>query len=894
MTVASGTRLGPYEILGQIGAGGMGEVYRARDTRLGREVAVKVLPAAVSSDPDRLKRFEKEARSASALNHPNIVTIHDIGESGGASFIAMEVVEGQTLREVLAEGSVAPKRLLAIAAQVADGLAKAHGAGIVHRDLKPENVMVTRDGLVKILDFGLAKLTQPEDSNRATHAPTVSEGTQPGLVMGTIGYMSPEQATGKPLDFRSDQFSFGAIAYEMATGQRAFVRQSVAETLTAIIREEPDPIGSLAPLTPAPLRWIVERCLAKNPDDRYASTRDLARDLSTLRDRLAEAGSGALGSTAPAVSVARPAGKRLRAVPWVVAAVLGLGLAWRLFSGSPTNAPAIGPMRFSAILPQGVGLSESDIESHSAISPDGRWLVFVGSSGEKERLYLRPIDSIEARPLAGTEGAITPFWSPDSRNIGFYADGRIRKIAVAGGPPQIICDGGIEALASWGSTGQILFIQLGQKKGGLWVVNASGGEPRHLRALDAAREETAFVWPYFLPDGKRFLFITLNRAVDRSRLSLRVGSLDSAETTAVGEVASRVEYSQGNLLQVREGVLLAQPFDTRKLRMTGEPVTLADHVYQFNGPLMAGFSSSQTGVVIYEPSTRASRVSWLDRSGRELERLPLTGAIRSLRLSPDGRSLAMGIDDEKKGSSDIWTYDLERRLPARVTLDPRDEKGPVWSADGQSIFFRCDWNGPPDIYRVSVRSPESATPVVVRPGVQLPSDVSPDGRFLVFTEFVRRTNGDLWLLPLSGDAKPVPLSETPFDKKGARFSPDGRMLAYYSNESGSREVYLRSVEASGERLRVSSGGGTMPRWRRDGRELYYLASDNAVMGVALSSGDRPHADAAAPLFRVEGVVRDYDVSADGQRFLVDVAETDPAPISVLVNWPALLAKENIR
>ncbi len=886
MTLPAGTHLGPYEIVAPLGAGGMGEVYRARDTRLGREVAIKVLPAGVSSDPERLKRFEKEARAASSLNHPNIVTVYDIGETGGASWIAMELVEGRTLRETLADGPVPTKRLLTVAAQAGDGLAKAHGAGIVHRDLKPENVMVTPDGFVKILDFGLAKLTAPEDGSGATAAPTVSGGTEPGIVMGTVGYMSPEQALGRALDFRSDQFSLGSILYELATGRRAFQRGSTPETLSAIIRDEPEPMGTLSPISPVPLRWIVERCLAKNPDDRYASTRDLARDLATLKDRLSEATSGA--SAAAAVSLARPG---LRLVPWALAALFGLGLMWRLIAGSPKSAPAAAPLRFSVTLPQGVALSESDIESHSAISPDGRWLVFVGSSGEKERLYLRAIDSLEARPLPGTEGAITPFWSPDSRHIGFYADGKIQKIAVVGGPPQIICNGGIEGLPSWGSAGQILFMQLGEKVSGLWVVSAGGGEPRRLIATDPSRGETAHLWPYFLPDGRRFLFITMSfRSDDRSRLPLRVGSLDSAETTNVGTVASRVEYAQGYLLHVREGVLLAQAFDERKARMTGEPVALADHVYQFNGPLMAGFSSSRTGVVIYEGSTRSSRLSWLDRIGKELERLPVTGAIRAVRLSPDGRSLAMGIEDEKKGSSDIWTYDFERRLPVRVTLDPRDEKNPVWSADGKSIFFRADWMGPPDIYKISVGSPESAAPAVARPGVQFPEDVSPDGRLLVFTEFIRRTNGDLWLLPLSGGGKPFPLSQAPFDEKGARFSPDGRWLAYYSNESGSREVYLRPVEASGERFRVSSGGGTMPRWRRDGKELYYMAPDNAVMHVALSSGDHPQPGASSPLFRVEGIVRDYDVAADGQRFIVDVAEPDPAPISVLANWPALTAR----
>jgi eukaryotic-like serine/threonine-protein kinase len=890
MRVSAGTRLGPYEILSPLGAGGMGEVYRARDTRLGREVAVKVLPAALSSDADRLKRFEKEARSASSLNHPNIVTVHDIGEAGGASYLAMELVSGQTLRELLAEGALPTKRLLTIGAQVSDGLARAHAAGIVHRDLKPENVMVTRDGLVKILDFGLAKLTEPGDASGATQSPTVSGATEPGLVMGTVGYMSPEQALGRLVDFRSDQFSFGSILYEMATGRRAFRRGSTPETLAAIIREEPEPIASVNPVSPAPLRWIVERCLAKDPDDRYASTRDLARDLATLKDRLSEASSGASAAMAAVLSGARPASKGLRAVPWVLAALLGLVLAWRLLSGSHSVAPALAPLRFSVTLPPGVALSGTDIESHAAISPDGHWLVFAGSSGERERLYLRPIDSLEARPLSGTEGAITPFWSPDSRYIGFYADGKIRKVAVAGGPPQVICDAGIESLPSWGSADRILFVQIGATNGGLYVVNASGGEPRRIMAVDFSHGATAHVWPYFLPDGRHFLFITIGTAQDRSRLPLQVGSLDSTETTKVADVSSRVEYAQGHLLHVREGVLLAQPFDPKNARLSGEPVALADHVYQFNGPLLAGFSASQTGVLVYEPSPSSSRISWLDRTGKELETLPMTGAIRALRLSPDGRTLAMGVEDEKEGSSDIWTYDLARRLPARVTLNPNDEKMPVWSSDGQSIFFRCDWQGPPDIYRVSVRSPDSAAPVVVRPGVQFPEDVSQDGRYLVFTEFMRRTNGDLWLMPLSGDGKPVPIAQTPFDEKGARFSPDGRWLAYYSNESGNREMYLRSVEGSGERLRVSSGGGTMPRWRLDGRELFYLSSDNGVMSVSLSTGSRLQPSAASLLFRVEGVVRDYDVAADGQRFLLDVAEPDPAPLTVLANWPSLLAR----
>jgi eukaryotic-like serine/threonine-protein kinase len=885
MTPAAGARLGPYEIVGPLGSGGMGEVYRARDPRLGREIAIKVLPASVASDPDRLRRFEKEARSASALNHPNLVTVYEIGEAAGTSYIAMELVDGRTVREILAEGPLATRALLAIATQVADGLARAHAAGIVHRDLKPENVMVTRDGFAKILDFGLAKLTEPTKAGWDTVSPTVSGATEPGLVLGTIGYMSPEQALAKLVDFRSDQFSLGAIVYEMVSGRRAFSRDSAPETLTAIIRDEPEPLTSLAPPTPAPLRWIVERCLAKNPDDRYASTRDLARDVANLKDRLAEASSGF--SLSPGAASPSPASRLQRAIPWALAVLLAAGLGWLLLAGSRGRVAPPPPQRFSVRLPDRVALSDSDIESHSAISPDGRSLAFVGTSGEQERIYLRAVDSLEARALPGTEGAISPFWSPDSRQIGFYADGKIQRVAIAGGPPQVICPGGIEALPSWGSSDQILFIQLGPEVGGVWVVSGAGGEPRRIVPVNPGA--IAHLWPQFLPDGRRFFYMSMSPD-DRSRLPLRVGSLDSSKTEDLVPASSRVEYASGCLLQVREGVLVAQRFDAQTLRASGEPVPLAEHVYQFNGPLMAGYSVSQVGTLVYEASTAPSRVVWVDRAGRELERLGLSGAILSVRLSPDARSVAVAVNDDKKGSSDIWTYDFERKVPVRVTLDPRDEKMPVWTADGQSLFFRCDWYGPPDICRVAAHSPESVTRVVARPGVQVPEDVSPDGRFLLFGEFMRRTNSDLWLQPLAG-GDPIPIAQTPFDEKGARFAPDGRWIAYQSNESGSREVYVRSLTEAGERARISSGGGTMARWRRDGREIYYLAPDKAIMRVPLSiSSGRLQPGAAEAMFHVDAELRDFDVAPDGQRFLLDIAEPNPASLTVLSNWPSLLSR----
>jgi Tol biopolymer transport system component len=892
MSLRPGQRLGPYEIVAPLGAGGMGEVYRARDARLQREIAIKVLPAEVASHVERLKRFEKEARAASALNHPNLVTIYDIGSADGVEYIAMELVDGRTLREALAEGALPIRSLLPLAAQAADGLAKAHSAGIVHRDLKPENVMITKDGFVKILDFGLAKLTEPQVSGEVTSSPTVSGATEPGVVMGTAGYMSPEQALGKAVDFRSDQFSLGSILYELATGKRAFQRGSAPETLSAIIRDEPEAIASLAPLAPAPLRWVVERCLAKAPDDRYASTRDLARDLATLRDRLGEASSGT-GVTRPAAPARRGF---LRALPWAIAAALAAGLAWVLSAGRGAPPSAARTVRFSVVVPEGVGFQSGEIESQSALSPDGRYIALVGSSSGRKRIYLRALDSLEFRPIEGTEGGVSPFWSPDSRSLGFFADGKLHRLDLAGGPPRTICDAPfLETLASWGSTGLILYSQIGPQGPGIYAVSAEGGTPRAV--IYKEREKRVGIWPQFLPDGRHFLFLSRDfEAKDDHRWYLSVGSLDSPEITEVSDaIWSRVEYvAPGYLIYARQGALLAQPFDARRFRLSGEATTLAERVYYFNGPAQAGFSMSRAGVVSWEKLRNPSRVAWLDRSGRELEAIGLDGIVGSLRISPDGRTVAASVRDEKVGTSDIWLYDLARKLPMRLTRDEGDEQVPVWSADGTTIYFRGDQFGPPDLFEIRATSPGAGAMLLRREGVQHPEDASPDGRNLIFTEWSRQTDGNLWLLPLSAKGDPKPLAQTPSYEAGARFSPDGRWVAFVSNESGAREIYLMPADGSGERIRISSGGGGMPRWRRDGRELFFLDSRGWLAAVAVRPGASPDPGTPALLFPLDGEVRDYDIDLSGQRFLVDVASAEAAPIGVLLNWPALLAKSNAR
>ncbi|MGE5276405.1 MAG: protein kinase domain-containing protein [Acidobacteriota bacterium] len=885
MTLPIGARLGPYEVLSVLGAGGMGEVYRARDTRLQRDVAVKVLPSDVSSDPQRLKRFEKEARAASSLNHPNIVMIHDVGQADGAAFIAMELVSGQTLREILTDGPPPIRRVLGIAAQVADGLAKAHAAGIVHRDLKPENVMVSGDGFVKILDFGLAKLTQPEDPSGATQAPTVSGETHPGIVMGTVGYMSPEQALGKPLDYRSDQFAFGAILYELATGRRAFARGSAPETLSAIIRDEPAPIEEHNALAPAPLRWIVERCLAKSAEDRYASTRDLARDLANLRDRLFEA------SGAQPRSVAAARRPWFRVAPWLFAGALALALGVTIVARRAPTAPPR-PVRFSVVLPENVAFLSAEVETRIALAPDGQRLAFVGRGPGGDRLYLRRLDTLDARPLENTEGATSPFWSPDGRFLGFFADGKIKKMEASGGPPQVICEAPVACVPAWSRQGVILFAQFAGKRSGIWRVNAAGGEPELLLKTDLAKGETALFWPQFLPDGRHFLHLAIRRAAEAPPgHELRVGSLDPKEaSTVIGPFESRVEYVEpGFLVYVRQGTLLAQPFDPARLVLRGEAVALADGIYSFYGPANAGFSASP-GSVAYETGARPARVAWFSRNGKRLETIDSSSPVSGVRLSPDNRSIALQIEDPKTGTRDLWLRDLARNVSVRLTFDAVDEKNPVWSPDGRMLYYRSDANGAPDVFRLSVGAPGLQTPVYAAPGVQQPEDVSPDGKSLVYTEYYSQVDENLLLLPLSGEQKPATVAATRFRERGARFSPDGQSIAYISDESGEREVYVVPRLGSGKKVRVSVGGGALPRWRRDGRELYYVALDGAVMAVSFAAGSREAPGAPVALFHVEGVIRDWDVASDGERFLIDVGSPEPAPISVLMNWPSLVSR----
>jgi len=869
MALSAGSRLGPYEILAPLGAGGMGEVYKARDSRLGRDVAIKVLPSAFASEPERLKRFEREARSASALNHPNIVTIYDIGSSDSISYIAMELVDGVSMRQLLLRGALPVRRLLQIGIQVADGLAKAHASGIVHRDLKPENVMVTKDGLAKILDFGLAKLSQREGiKSEGNLGSTVSGETEPGLVLGTAGYMSPEQALGKAVDFRSDQFALGAILYEMATGRRAFHRGSKPETLAAVIREDPESISALNIGIPPPLRWIIERCLAKEPRNRYASTEDLAGDLGTLRDHLAEATSG----VAPAAS-----GPRRHWPAVVLLGVAALAIATVSVLRSRTPAAELHSVRFSLRAPpDGFGAF--------GFSPDGSQICFLSAG----RIWLRPLAAPEARVLAGTDGADSGFWSPDGRSIAFFTANRLWRIDLTGGAPVPICDVPDKAgyAGSWGAGGQMLFA--GMRGDAIYRVSASGGKPVAIVKADRARGETRVRWPWFLPDGKSFLYHSSREGASGSLM------FSPAEGPArpLFSLLSRVEYvDPGYLVFVKEGTLLAQRFDARSGVVSGEPFSIADSVDYYLSYGGAAFSTSRSGALAsLTPGTPPRRrLVWLDRAGRLVETLTPAGEIGSGAVDPDGRRVLFGRREPKTGTNDLWILDLERNVETRVTSNPAEDLGGTWLPGGTSIVYVAETGW---LLQLRRRELDTGREVALLPAEAKQFDLGlvPGGAQIAYGHRSDRGDLDVRLVSLSGDQKSSPLLQTAFNEEAAYFSPDGRYVVFSSDESGSREVYVAPVAAVGDKTRISSGWSGFLDWSRDGREILY-SSGQHVMSIQVRTAPSLSLGQPSLLFTLKEGTSLSDISPDGKRFLAVVDEAGPTraealPLHVVLNWTA--------
>jgi serine/threonine protein kinase/Tol biopolymer transport system component len=893
MTLASGTRLGPYEILAPIGAGGMGEVYRARDTRLERTVAVKVLSDQLSKSEEVRQRFEREAKTISQLSHPHICALYDVGREGQTEYLVMEYLEGETLADRLSKGPLPLEQTLRYGIEMSDALDKAHRQGIVHRDLKPGNVMLTKSG-VKLLDFGLAKAIAPAaPQSGLTAFPTIAGGqnlTEAGTILGTFQYMAPEQLEGKEADARTDIFAFGCVLYEMTTAKKAFAGSSQASLISAIMQNDPPPISSVSPMTPPALDRVVRICLAKDPDDRWQSAHDIAGELKWIAE------SSPSGVPAPVAVIARRRNReRLAWLAFAVASLAAIGLAVS-FLRRPSAPPPV--IRFEILPSENAPYAAGDRDLSPAVSPDGRLLAFVGEdSRRKAFVWVRPLDGIVARPLPGTEGADYPFWSPDSRSIGFFSDSRLKKIDAAGGPVQVVCEASSGRGGTWSREGVILFSPSATSP--IYRVAASGGAPAAVLGLDAAHGEDGQRWPHFLPDGRHFLYFSYLGANPESRNQnggIRVGSLDFRETKAVVPQASNPVYIEpGVLLFFRDGNVLAQPFDLKALKTAGDPVPVAENVAHVEAKKLAFFSASSAGVLAYaREAAFQSRLLWLDRQGRQIGSVGEPGDYSDPRLSSDGRRLVLTAVDVAAAHGSIWIYDLSRGARTLFSQAASADFSPVWSPDGSRIAFASERGGAPRLFlRAAGGGAEQS--LLKTTDAEIPTDWSRDGRFLAYAAPNAATGWDVWILPLEGDRKPYPFMQTKADEGTATFSPDGKWIAYDSKESGKSDVYAAPFPGPGERIPISTAGGRDPKWRGDGKEIFYTAEDGKMMAVPIKAGTALEPGVPIALFetrtRNKGGWR-YDVTPDGQRFLVitKVQEQEALPMTVVVNWTARLKR----
>jgi hypothetical protein len=906
--MTSPSTIAHYRITTKLGEGGMGEVWRATDTKLNRDVAIKVIPETYAQDPDRMARFAREAQVLAGLNHPNIAAIYGVEERA----LIMELVPGPTLAERIGQGAIPVEEALPIARQIAEALEYAHDRGIVHRDLKPANIKVTPEGKVKVLDFGLAKALasdnapgDPAASPTLTMRAALAGATMAGVIMGTAAYMSPEQAKGKPVDRRGDIWAFGVVLAEMLTGQRVYSGETVSETLAAVLLKEPDLTG-LPAGTPAGVRGLLRRCLERDPTRRLQA-------IGEARIAIDDAIAGGASEEPPAL---QPAAARSKS-RWLAAAAgaLALGLAALAAVHFSEKPPAAAPVRFQVLPPEkasfggsGVGLVGNGL----ALSPDGKRLAFVVTSAGRGLLWLRPLDSFTAQPLPGTDGALFPFWSPDSRYVGYFADGKLKKIDVSGGPPQTVCDVPNTGIGgSWSRDGVILF---GTNSTGLFRVPQAGGAATPLTALDAGRLEVFHGRPWFLPGGRRYLFYASSRKAENNGIYL--ATLESNDRKLLVRARQGAAYvpplvsgEEGRLLFLRDGTLMAQPMNAGSFELAGEAFPIAEQVG--SSISNAFFSVSANGVLAYRGGGigSADQLLWFDRQGKPAGELGPSGQYSDVALSPDGKRVAVTRLDTQSNNVDLWLLDTARGVPTRFTFDPSREFIPIWSADGSRVVFSSDRGGAVHLFQKSAGGTSGEEPLLKDQDGMEANDWSPDGRYLIYNVLDPKTSRDLWLLPdpgAPGEHKPRPFLVTPFREMQGQFAPGpvgpARWIAYTSDESGRNEVYVQpfsetSAVAAGK-FQISADGGYQPRWRRDGKELYYIATDRRLMAVEVKMGPAFEHGVPKALFqtRIPGDPRSsnfrYAVAPDGKRFLIEsqADELVSEPIDVVLNWTAGLKR----
>jgi Tol biopolymer transport system component len=858
--MSPGSQIAHYRILSKLGEGGMGAVYRATDTRLNREVAIKVLPDVFANDPDYLARFNREAQVLASLNHPHIANIYGVEENA----LVMELVPGQTLEQRIAAGPIPIEEALGIARQIAEALEAAHEKGVVHRDLKPANVKVTPEGIVKVLDFGLAKAADPSGSTPNADSPTLTiRATQAGIIMGTAGYMAPEQAAGKTVDRRADIWSFGVVLYELLTGKTLFTGETISHKLASVLK---DPIDFDTPHAPAPIRGLLERCLDRDPRSRL-------RDIGEARiaiDRYLSDPSAA----APSASAILPA-RRTAVLPWALAAIGLAATAVLAFLQPRASSGDVLPVRFGVPLPGKFGVSSFDL---AVLSPDGRNLAFTAApSAGRNMMLVRSMDSLEARQIPGTESAIVPFWSPDSRSIGFSANGKTKRLGVDGSAQVTLADG-LTLGGAWNRDGVIL---LGRAAGPLEQVQESGGVPKPVFELDAARQETGQAWPQFLPDGKHFLYFS--RSSQQGGIYL--GTLGSTQKRRLLETDVRGWYGPpGYLLYLRQETLMAQEFDASKLELAGNPFPLAEGVGRtadYGGGL---FGTSDTGTLVYRAGSSPDAIlAVFDRDGRKLGTIGTPGNYTQLTLSPDGKRLAIDRRDPKATNFDLWMLELASGVSSRITFDSGNERDATFSANGKQLVFSSDRTGQKLMYRKTIGDgPEELLRTSTEQNI--PEAWLKDGSVL----FGNRGGKKYFLLP-PGGGEPKLLYQTEFSVDEPAISPDGKWVAYGSNESGRWEIYTARFPEWNDRRQISPSSGMQPHWRQDGRQIVYVATDGRLMSVDVKRGVELETTQAVVLFdsglRPSPTIEQFCMSPDGTKFYVPVpVEESEKPMTVVLNW----------